>query len=772
PDLVRVLALSLLLTSWACAQNESGELRIRVTDPGGLPIQGSIDLASEVNQVHRSFETGVDGRVTASRLPFGLYRIQAAHSGFATFSQTVEIRSAIPRQLNIVLAVAPVQTEVTVSGDATLIDPHRTGSVNRIGRAALDDRLAAQPGRSLADLVNTEPGWLLEANGVLHPRGEEYQSQYIFDGQPLTDNRSSAFVADLDANEVQEMSILTAGFPAEYGRKLGGVIEIQTERDKRPGFHGKAVLSGGSFDTAGGYLEGQEGWGLNTLTMSLSGALTDRYLDPPVTQNFTNHGTTADLTAHYERDLNDTNRIGLVLRRGQSKFLVPNEIVQQQAGQRQDRGSFESAAQFSYTHIFTPDIVGDVRAMERDITAGLWSNDLSTPMVVSQDRGYRESYVNGAVSIHHGRQEFKVGAEGDFASLRESLAYRITNPSQFDPATPWSFDFFGTAPDREQSGFAQDLIRLKNWTVSAGLRFDHYRLLTDQSAWSPRLGLAYYWPAADIVFRGSYDRVFQTPAFENLLIASSPQVASLSDQVLRLPVEPARGNYFEAGFAKALFGKLRLDANLYHRDYTNFPDDDLLLNTGVSFPIAFSRAVIYGAEVKLELPKWGRFSGFASYSNMRGNGFFPVAGGLFLGDQAAQAASAGAVVFPVSQDQRNTVRARLRYQVAPRLWVAFGGTYDSGLPVDFDGTLKDAEVQYGPDILRRVNFSDGRTRPAFTLNASVGATLRKADRGSIAFQADVVNLTNQLNVLDFAGLFSGTALAEPRSANARLTFEF
>src|SRR6185437_4756068 len=282
------------------------------------------------------------------------------------------------------------------------------------------------------------------------------------------------------------------------------------------------------------------------------------------------------------------------------------------SGQRQDRGSYESAGQFSYTHIFTPDVVGDFRAMERDITADFWSNPLATPMIASQDRSYRESYVKGTVSIHHGRQEFKMGTEGDFASLQESLSYAITDPTQFDPDTPAAFRFFGHAPDREQSGFAQDLIRLKDLTLSAGLRFDHYHLLVDQSAWSPRLGAAYYWRAADIVFRGSYDRVFQTPAFENLLVASSQQVASLSDQVLRLPVEPARGNYFEAGFAKGLFGKVRLDGNLYHRDYTNFPDDDLLLNTGVSFPIAVSRAVIYGAEVKLEVPHWGRFSGYVS----------------------------------------------------------------------------------------------------------------------------------------------------------------
>ena len=56
-------------------------------------------------------------------------------------------------------------------------------------------------------------------------------------------------MADFDADNVQEMSEMVAGFPAEYGRKMGGVIEVQTTRDKRPGFHGKAVVGGGSYDT-------------------------------------------------------------------------------------------------------------------------------------------------------------------------------------------------------------------------------------------------------------------------------------------------------------------------------------------------------------------------------------------------------------------------------------------------------------------------------------------------------------------------------------------
>src|SRR4029077_18600843 len=105
--------------------------------------------------------------------------------------------------------------------------------------------------------------------------------------------------------------------------------------------------------------------------------------------------------------------------------------------------------------------------------------------------------------------------------------------SQFDADTPAAFTFTGRRADREQALFVQDQIRLGPWTVNAGVRWDHYQLATDQTAVSPRLGVAWAWPAADLVLRTSYDRAFQTPAVENLLLTSSPAVDTLNDNVLR-----------------------------------------------------------------------------------------------------------------------------------------------------------------------------------------------------------------------------------------------
>jgi hypothetical protein len=98
--------------------------------------------------------------------------------------------------------------------------------------------------------------------------------------------------------------------------------------------------------------------------------------------------------------------------------------------------------------------------------------------------------------------------------------------------------------------------------------------------------------------------------------------------------------------------------------------------------------------------------------------------------------------------------------------------YNSGLPTEFNGTIEDAAAQYGPDILRRVNFSDNRTRPNYNLSISAGAVLRQKEKQAIRLQVDVTNLTDQLNVINFTGLFSGTAIAAPRAAAGRVQFEF
>jgi hypothetical protein len=275
------------------------------------------------------------------------------------------------------------------------------------------------------------------------------------------------------------------------------------------------------------------------------------------------------------------------------------------------------------------------------------------------------------------------------------------------------------------------------------------------------------------VLRVSYDRAFQTPAMENLLLASSPQVDQLNRRILRLPVPASRGDFVEGGFSAAIAKTARLDATIYRRTLTNFADDDVFLNTGISFPIAFHAADIRGADLKLTLPRWRAFSGFAGYSYLLGRAGLPVTGGLFLGSEAASALTQTDRV-PISQDQRHTARARLRYQIAPRAWSAAIVRYGSGLPVALDDNVvvDDLVAHYGAAVVDRVDLEGGRLRPTLAIDWGAGIELWRRDKRRLEMRAEIANVTNRVNVVNFAGLFSGTALAPPRSANVRARFEF
>jgi TonB dependent receptor/TonB-dependent Receptor Plug Domain len=755
-----------------CAQQTRGELRLEIRDPQGVPVRATAELISQANQYRREFAVPADTNFAIHNLLFGIYQLTLTAPGFASWSRIVEIPSEVPVRITAVLGVAPVNSQVEVQSSATLLDAERAGIAYSVGRQTISEQQSAQPARELLNVVADQPGFLFEANGVLHPRGSEYDVQFVVDGLPLTENRSPAFSPAIDFDDVESMRILTAGYPAEYGRKLGGIVEVTTQKNLPLGWHGALEAEGGSFSTAAESAAISYAGSADRFSASGYGFHSARYLDPPVLANLTNRANAYGFSVSYERDLTSRDRLRINLQRSDFRFLVPNELMQQAAGQRQDRDNFETSGQLFYQHTISSDLLFSALGSVRDSGATLSSNSNSTPITVSQSRGYREGYARADLAGHHRIHDWKTGVDAIFNPVHEQLAYTITDFSFFDPGACPSCAFAAQRWDIETSAYAQDEIHLHHWNLSAGLRFDHYRFVVSESALSPRVGISRFIPQLNLLLHASYDRAFQTAALENLLLASSPEVQSFNATVLRLPVRPSRGNFYEGGLTKAFFGKLRLDATVFRRDFRQFADDDVLLNTGISFPIAFAKARIFGVEARAEIPQWGPFSGFVSYSNQAGYGVGPVTGGLFLGSDAANALALTGK-FADSQDQRNTLRSHIRVQLPRRAWFAFGGAYGSGLPAD----TGDADTQvllqnYGAAVLSKVNLDRGRVRPSFALDFAAGAELYHKEARSLSCQFQLANLFDRLNVINFASLFSGSAIAPPRSASARLRFAF
>ena len=738
------------------AHRLEGELSLVVRDPSGAPLAAGVKLVGKLSQFRAESDADDGGRWRAKHLPFGPYLLQVSRPGFDPYVATVEIRSEIPQIREITLALESVETAIQVLDSSSLVDPRQTGTVFQVERKRLEERPFSMPGRGTAGLVNTLPGWLMEANAVLHPRGSEYDTQYVVDGMPLTDNRSPAFAPAMETDELEAVHVFTANIPAEYGRKLGGVIELFTRRNDAPGHHPEFVLRGGSCSSAESFVSDSYLRGRTAIYAGLRLGTTARFLDPPALENYTNHAGTAGAAFRIERDLGPRDRLQAYLQSNSVNFLVPNDLRQQQAGQRQDRRNQETAGRVSYQHVFTSAIVSAVRAQVRDLSARLWSNPLSTPVDAEQDRGFREIYAASHFTAQKGAHLLKTGADIQSAGLRESFAFR--------QRAGQDFRFQARQRSREAGAFVQDHWQRGGVTLDAGLRWDHYRLLVRESALSPRLGLAYYWDKPGLVLHASYDRAFQTPAIENLLLAGAFE---------GLPVRPSRAHFYEVGLRKGFGRLLRVEANQFWRRFRQFADDEVFLNTGISFPIAFTRALIHGAEARIEIPGWRGLSGYAGWSNLSGTAFLPLTGGLFLETEEGKLPRDRGS-FPITQDQRNTARAQLRYQAHPRLWFAVSAQYSSGLPVELEPGAAPDDFQPGVSarILERVNFSRGRIRPASGWDVSAGAQIWKRENRSARLQVDLLNAGDRLNLINFSGLFSGTAIAPPRSLGAQLRIQF
>lgn len=766
------------------AQVMEGRLAVQVSDPGGGAIPALVRLVGRSPEFVATVTADETGHAVLKRLRPGQYRLTVSHAGFEDLSRRVEIRSAVPQSVQVVLEVGTPHEELTVEDSAPLLDPSQPSSAMHVGRLGLNRSPGTTLGRSTIDVVTTLPGWLLEANAVLHPRGSEYDTQYVIDGMPLYDNRSIAFAPAFENDEFEAVNVLTAGIPAEYGRRLGGVIALDTRRAERRGHHTALDLQAGGYGTYFGSMSHQFAADRTSLSIGLQAGITDRYLDPPSIENFTNRASAGGVNARLAHDLSPRDQLTAYLRYNRTGFLVPNDLKQQAAGQRQDRRMGEMAGQIHYQRTISSRTLGSVRGMIRDLSSELWSNPLATPVHVGQDRGFREAAVVGDITVDHHRHTLKFGSDVRINDIRE--AFLLSAPRAFDRP---DLSFHDERRSTEMGLFVQDQIRLGNFATTLGVRFDAYSLLVEETAVSPRAAVSYYVPKAEIQVFASYDRIFQPPPMENLLLSSGAPALGIDAVEGNLAVPASRAHFFEIGLRKTVANVLRIDLSHYWRTFRNYIDDDVFLNTGVSFPITFDTARIEGTEVRLELPRWRRVSSFVSYSNLLGRATSPVTGGLFIDGGEAEELRDVVERFPISQDQRNTVATRFLFDLHRRVWLGIGARYGSGLPVeladDDDDDVDEHEEEgeapeydddeehfIAPEILARVNFERARVRPNFSLDLSVGARLWEADAQSVSIQFDVRNLTDRLNVINFNGLFSGTALAPGRLATVRLKMRF
>jgi hypothetical protein len=104
-----------------------------------------------------------------------------------------------------------------------------TGSVSNLPRQALRE-LPGGEDRPITEAVATQPGFVSDALGNIYARGNHANIQYEIDGIPVPDSVGSLFAASIPVRLVDSLDIYTGGMPAEFGDRLGAVVNLATRR--------------------------------------------------------------------------------------------------------------------------------------------------------------------------------------------------------------------------------------------------------------------------------------------------------------------------------------------------------------------------------------------------------------------------------------------------------------------------------------------------------------------------------------------------------------
>src|SRR5438105_1170277 len=158
-----------LLPLGGMAGETTGTLLIAVRDPSGFALKAQVRAVNQSKDFDATAETNDSGEAVLQSVPAGRCQLAITSNGFAPFSELYEVKPASRTRLTIKLTVAAVSSTVDVSASPTLLDPSGT-SDQHMGRQTLATLPASAPNREVISAVESQPGWLVEANGVLHPR--------------------------------------------------------------------------------------------------------------------------------------------------------------------------------------------------------------------------------------------------------------------------------------------------------------------------------------------------------------------------------------------------------------------------------------------------------------------------------------------------------------------------------------------------------------------------------------------------------------------------
>jgi len=243
----RLAALGLILAFAAAARAQEtinyASVSGRVTDPSGAVVSGARVTArqTDTNQASTT-ETDRDGRFRFPYLKVGPYEITVRQPGFADAVRTLTLTVGAAFELPISLAVESPATNITVSGEGAVLEAARS----QIAGTVSQSEVSSLPlnGRNFLDLALLVPGVsptntgstqlfaetsAVPGQGISVSSQRNFSNSFIVDGLSANDDAAGLSGIFYGLDVVREFQVVTSGGQAEFGRALGGYINMVTK---------------------------------------------------------------------------------------------------------------------------------------------------------------------------------------------------------------------------------------------------------------------------------------------------------------------------------------------------------------------------------------------------------------------------------------------------------------------------------------------------------------------------------------------------------------
>jgi hypothetical protein len=226
-----LLALALAFGTVASAQITSS-LSGRVLDQQGLALSAAdIQVYSKELGVDRKTQSDATGTFRLLGLLPGAYQVSVTKAGFVSKKMNLEVTVNTSVNEDIQLAVASVQSEVSVVDTNPLLETTTSSS----GMTITPKQIQEMPlnGRNYLDLLQLVPGVALNKQAdegsdsstpILGERSGN--AQFLIDGLPNSDAVNGGAAAQFNQESILEFQVITAGYKAEFGHGSGGIINV------------------------------------------------------------------------------------------------------------------------------------------------------------------------------------------------------------------------------------------------------------------------------------------------------------------------------------------------------------------------------------------------------------------------------------------------------------------------------------------------------------------------------------------------------------------